>query len=81
MNQTKIESLIEAIVNTFVGFLITISFLPIVNKICHIEMTNSQMGLSTFLFTIISVIRGFVIRRFFNNLYWLKNKLKRLFIH
>lgn len=38
------------------------------------------MGLSTLLFTIISVVRGFVIRRFFNNLFWIKNKLKKLLI-
>lgn len=80
MNQTKIESLIEAIVNTFIGFLITITFLPIVNRICGIHMTGGQMGLSTLLFTIISVVRGFVIRRFFNNLFWIKNKLKKLLI-
>jgi len=78
MNQSKIESLIEACVNTIVGFLITISFLPIVNYICGIEMTAKQMSLSTFLFTIISVARGYFIRRFFNNLEWLKTKAKNI---
>jgi hypothetical protein len=80
MNQSKIESLIEAVVNTCIGFVITITFLPIVNKICGIQMSGSQMGISTLLFTIISVLRGFVIRRFFNNLHWLKTKLKSWFI-
>jgi len=80
MNQTRIESLVEAFVNTLVGFCITIFFLPIVNKLCGIEMSPSQMGISTFLFTIISVLRGFVIRRFFNNLYWIKNKLKQIIL-
>lgn len=66
MNQTKLGSLIEAITNTFIGFLITITLLPLVNWICDIEMTVGQASLSTLLFTIISVIRGYLIRRFFN---------------
>lgn len=65
MKQTKLESFIEACVNTLVGFLITIVFLPIVNRMCGIRMSATQMTLSTALFTIISVIRGYVIRRFF----------------
>lgn len=84
MNQSKIESFIEAVVNTVVGFLITIFFLPIVNYICGISMSGGQMALSTFIFTIISVARGYFIRRFFNNLEWLKTKAKKLatkFIH
>lgn len=81
MNQTKLESLIEACVNTIVGFLITLFFLPIVNYIVGIHMTGGQMTYSTALFTIISVARGYFIRRFFNNLYWLKNRVKRIFIH
>mgnify|MGYP001575297193 CR=1 FL=1 len=78
MQQSKIESLVEAIVNALVGLVITIAFLPLVNYICGIHMSGAQMGLSTLLFTAISVARGFVIRRFFNNLFWIKNKLKNL---
>jgi predicted Na+-dependent transporter len=81
MNQTRIESLIEAFVNTTVGFIITIAILPVVNWICGIEMSGGQMTLSTALFTIVSVCRGYVIRRFFNNLYWIKHKLKRIFLN
>jgi len=76
MKQSKLESLIEAITNTLVGFLITICCLPLVNYICDIKMSTSQMTLSTFLFTIISVIRGYVIRRFFDNLNTLKKIIK-----
>lgn len=76
MNQTRLTSLVEAIVNTAIGFTITIVMLPIVNYICGIEMSGGQMTLSTTLFTIISVVRGYVIRRFFNNLVGIKNLLK-----
>jgi predicted Na+-dependent transporter len=78
MDQTRIDSLIEAIVNTFIGFLVTIVALPFVNKIIGVEMSGGQMSLSTTLFTIISILRGYIIRRFFNNMYWIKNLLKQL---
>jgi len=81
MNQSKLESFIEACINTIIGFSITMVCLPIVNYICGIKMSGSQMTVSTFLFTIISVARGYFIRRFFNNLYWLKTKIKSWFIH
>jgi predicted Na+-dependent transporter len=65
MKQTKFESFIEAVINTLIGFLITATFLPFVNHVCGIVMTKAQMGWSTLLFTIISVARGYIIRRFF----------------
>lgn len=65
MSQTRKESLIEAVVNTAVGLAITFFFLPIVNYICGIKMSGGQMTVSTTLFTLISVGRGYVIRRFF----------------
>lgn len=80
MTQSKLESLSEAIVNTFVGFLVTITVLPFVNHICGIQMNGHQMTLSTFLFTIISVFRGYIVRRAFNNLYGLKQIVKNVLI-
>jgi predicted Na+-dependent transporter len=79
MQQTKIESLIEATVNTILGFVITLAFLPIVNYIWDIKMSASQMTGSTFLFTMLSVVRGYVIRRFFNNLKPLKSYIIKTF--
>lgn len=79
MKQTKVESLVEAVVNTVVGFTITLAFLPIVNYIWDIEMNASQMTGSIFLFTMLSVVRGYVIRRFFNNLKLLKNYIIKIF--
>lgn len=66
MKQSKLESFIEACVNTMFGLLITGSLLPFVNRLCGIEMTLGQASASTILFTIISVARGYIIRRFFN---------------
>ena len=80
MNQSRLESLVEALVNTVVGFCITMVVLPVVNIICGIEMSIGQASLSTLLFTIVSIVRGYVIRRVFNNLYtikhWIIDRLK-----
>lgn len=73
MEQSRLASLVEALVNTFVGFFITMAVLPMVNYLCGIEMSFTQASASTILFTIISIIRGYVIRRFFNNLYTIKH--------
>ena len=78
MNQTRIESLIEALVNTLVGFFVTMTVYPVINWICGIEMNIAQASLSTLLFTFVSIVRGYVIRRFFNNLHGIKSILKRL---
>jgi hypothetical protein len=78
MKQTKLQSFIEAITNTFVGFMVTMMVYPIINWICGIEMTIGQAGLSTILFTLVSVARGYVIRRFFNNLKGVKNWIRNI---
>lgn len=64
--QSKKHSFIEACVNTGIGFLTTLLFAPLIYWVCNVEITSAQMGLATFLFTIISIARGYVIRRFFN---------------
>lgn len=64
--QTKKGSLIEAMVNTLIGFIITCIFAPLIYWIAGIHMNIFQMSYSTLLFTILSVARGYVIRRWFN---------------
>lgn len=65
--QTKKGSFIEALVNTLVGFLITLLFSPAIYWACGVSMKATQMGMVTILFTLLSIARGYVIRRFFNN--------------
>ena len=64
--QSKLESLSEAIINTFIGFVIAfisqLVFFPIVG----IEATLDQNFILTVLFTLVSIIRGYIVRRFFN---------------
>ena len=65
-SQSKKSSLIESIVNTFVGFIVTIAASPLIYWICDVKMNAAQMSVVTLLFTLLSILRNYVIRRFFN---------------
>ena len=64
--QSKLDSLIEASFNTFIGFVIAfisqLVFFPIVG----IEVTLEQNFILTVLFRLVSIIRTYIIRRYFN---------------
>lgn len=64
--QTKKNSIIESIVNTLSGLLVTLIFSPFIYSIVGIQYTYSQLGVATILFTILSIVRGYIVRRFFN---------------
>ena len=66
MNQTRIGSLIETLMNTFIGFLASFFAWPMAAYIFSIEYGHGQhVGMVAF-FTVISVLRGYVVRRWFN---------------
>lgn len=64
--QTKRQSFIEACINTLIGYVITLLFSPLIYWLCGITYKLSQLGLVVLYFTILSVARSYVIRRFFN---------------
>jgi predicted Na+-dependent transporter len=64
--QTKKHSMLESITNTSIGLLTTLIFSPIIYSMIGMEYTYSQLGMATVLFTILSIIRGYIIRRWFN---------------
>ena len=68
MTQSKKKSLLEAIVSTFVGFLVTLAASPFIYNLCDVKMNYSKMTTVTLLFTIVSILKGYVIRRWFNKL-------------
>lgn len=66
--QTKKMSIIESILNVSTGFIIsTITWLYIIGPMFNINSDLKQSLSITFLFTIISIIRGYVWRRLFNS--------------
>jgi membrane protein implicated in regulation of membrane protease activity len=67
MSQTRVESLIESSVNIASGFIISlIVWSYIVVPIWDIPVSMSENLQITALFTIVSIIRSYVWRRFFN---------------
>lgn len=64
--QTKKYSLIESITNTFVGFIVSLLIQLIIYPTMGIPVTFSQNIIITFIFTIVSILRGYIVRRMFN---------------
>ena len=66
MNQSKLESLAEVGINVIIGWIIglltQVFFFPMIG----IEATLSQNFISSIVFTIISIVRSYAIRRWFN---------------
>ncbi len=66
MNQSKLESFIETCINTAIGFLVALASQLLVFPMVGIHVplsTNLEVGAW---FTVISIARGYVIRRWFN---------------
>jgi len=66
--QRKKYSLIESVTNTGVGFIVSIIIQLIVYPIMNIPVTISQNVIITIIFTLASILRGYVIRRIFNRI-------------
>jgi len=68
MTQTKRKSFIESLANTLVGLIVTIVFSPLIYWVCDIKISLPKMNMVALFFTILSVIRNYVIRRWFNKI-------------
>tara|TARA_R100001369_G_C3286371_1_gene163044 strand:+ start:516 stop:731 length:216 start_codon:yes stop_codon:yes gene_type:complete len=64
--QTKKNSLIEAVTNTAVGFGISLVSIFIILPLLGIESTPTKNVTITVYFTVISIVRSYVLRRIFN---------------
>lgn len=66
--QSKKKSFVESLVNTLIGLLTTLLLSPLVYWICDVEITYPKMTWVTIIFTFVSILRNYIIRRFFNKL-------------
>jgi predicted membrane protein len=66
MKQTKKQSLIESLTNTAVGFLISLAATFVIIPLVGYASTFSKNLIVTLFFTVVSIVRGYVIRRYFN---------------
>ena len=72
--QTKKQSLIESITNTVVGFIISYASTFLIFPLVGIESSASKNIVITLFFTVVSIFRGFLIRRYFNKKHTSKEK-------
>lgn len=68
MKQSKKHSALESITNVVIGLIMSIVTQMILYPILGIPVTFSQNLIITAVFFVISFVRGYVIRRFFNRL-------------
>lgn len=66
--QSKKMSLVESLSNTLIGYFIAVISQLIVFPLVGIESSIKQNLIVGFYFTLISIIRGFVLRRLFNEI-------------
>jgi hypothetical protein len=64
--QTKRQSIIESITNTAVGYGISLVSLFLIFPVLGIESSPQKNIAISAYFTVISILRGYVLRRFFN---------------
>ena len=65
--QSKKQSLIETLTSVFVGWLIGVILNLTVLPLFDYDITVVDSLLVSLIFTVISVVRGYLIRRFFNS--------------
>jgi len=66
--QKKIDSAIESIINVVIGLITSFLIQLVLYPLLNIPVTFSQNIIITFVFFIVSFVRGYLIRRFFNNI-------------
>ena len=67
VSQSRLSSFIEASLNVFIGFIIALITQIIIFPVYDIEITLDTHIWIGLWFTAISIIRSYVIRRWFNN--------------
>jgi hypothetical protein len=72
MQQTKLQSLVEACINTFIGFWVSWLGWPVAAWLFNKPFSNGEHWGFVFFFTVLSVVRGYAIRR------WCERYLKQL---
>lgn len=67
MKQSRLESFVESCLNTASGFVVSLTFWTlVVVPVWHLPVSMTQNLIITFWFTVLSVARSYVWRRFFN---------------
>jgi membrane protein implicated in regulation of membrane protease activity len=66
MSQSRLSSFLEATLGTAIGFVISVALTAVVLPAYGHNVTLSQNLQITFIFTVASIVRSYVLRRWFN---------------
>lgn len=66
MAQSKKQSLKETVISTIIGLLVSLLTQIIIFPLYGLEVKFTQNVQITIIFTIVSIIRGYSVRRYFN---------------
>ena len=66
MQQTKLDSFIEALFSTFIGFVVSFTANLLIMPVLGLPVSLSQNFALTVAFTLVSVARSYMVRRFAN---------------
>jgi hypothetical protein len=66
MSQTRLGSFLEALINTLIGLVVSLTSTVILMPLVGIHSTMSQNVQLTVYFTAISIARSYLLRRYFN---------------
>lgn len=66
MNQSKLESFIESFINISIGFVISYLAWPLCASMFGVDYDHSQQLNIVMFFTVLSVARSYIVRRWFN---------------
>ena len=64
--QTKKRSLIESVINTVIGLITSFLIQLIIYPLLNIPVSFGQNVIITSVFFIVSILRGYLVRRLFN---------------
>jgi hypothetical protein len=67
--QTRRQSMVESVTNIGIGWLLSLGVTAVVLPYFGHEVTFGENAAMTTIFTVISLIRSYAVRRFFNNLH------------
>ncbi len=84
MKKSQRFSLLEAVISTVIGMVVTFFAQVIFFPIFGIEATIIDIGWVTIIFTVLSILKNFVIRRWFHKIYKKSKengKKKENFVH
>lgn len=64
--QSKWQSLVESATQTVVAFLLSLFIQPVVLGLFNLTINHAESAAIAAIFTLISLVRGYIVRRMFN---------------